>query len=173
MRGLQRVAIGALAVLATGSLAQAGTASCIADARANFLSCRHACRSDFIDTRFACRNVQPACGEACLAGRQQCLDDADAILKTGQLPGGGTLASCTGGTDACKATLQAAKQTCGAPCQVGDAQCDACVDAAQTVAFQCRDTCRESWRTDTTVVAVVASCRTSFRGCVTACPRAS
>ena len=160
-------------LLAGGRPARAGTASCLADAKANFLSCRNQCKSDFVDTRFTCRNVQPACGEACLAGRQECLDTVEGILKTGQLPDGGALANCGGGTDACKAALQAAKRQCGTPCQATDAQCNECVDNAQVVAFQCRNGCRDSWRTNATVIAMLQSCRNGFRTCVSACPRAS
>ena len=39
--------------------------------------------SDFLDAKFTCRNVQPACGRACLAGRQACFDRVGEILDTG------------------------------------------------------------------------------------------
>jgi len=148
-------------------------AACVLNARANFRSCVSQCKSDFVAARLTCRNVQPACGEACLAGRQACLDNVEAILKTGQLPGGGTLANCSSGTDQCKAIFDAAKQACGAPCQPSDAQCTGCVDNAQVVAFECRDTCRESWRTNPIVVSMLQSCQSSFKACIQKCPPAN
>src|SRR5262245_42366073 len=121
-------------LLGGGASTARADAACFHDARANLASCVSQCRSDFVAAKLTCRNVDPTCGAACLAGRGQCRDDVNDILQTGQLPGGGTLASCSGGTDQCKATLQAAKQACGAPCQAADTQCDECVDAAQVAA---------------------------------------
>jgi len=156
-------------VLSFARTAQADPA-CLLEAKATALTCIAQCRDDLRSARFACRGVDAACGKACLAGRQVCTDGAEDILATGQVPGGGVLANCAGGTDGCKAALQAAKAICGAPCN-GNAVCDACVDAAQVTAFVCRDGCRESWRGDATVKSLLASCRTSFRACVAACPK--
>ena len=147
-----------------------GDPACILEAKATALACIAQCRDDLRSARFACRGVDASCGRACLAGRQVCTDAAEDILQTGQVPGGGVLANCSGGTAGCRAALQAAKAICGAPCN-GNAVCDACVDAAQVTAFVCRDGCRESWRTDPTVKSLLASCRTTFRACVAACPK--
>jgi len=35
--------------------------------------------------------------------------------------------------------------------------------------FICRDNCRESWRVDTIVMALKASCKTTFQACIGAC----
>ena len=175
MKGLKGVLVlSAAMVLAGSGFSNArADATCFHDAKANFLSCVHQCKSDFIATRLTCRNVDPVCGAACLAGRQQCLDTAQAILQTGQLPDGSMLASCSGGTDQCKANLQTARRACGAPCQPTDTQCTGCFDNAQVVAFECRDTCRDSWRTNPTVMAMLQSCQSSFKACVQKCPPAN
>jgi hypothetical protein len=173
-----RLRLALAAALAFGAVcagrASADTASCLAQARSDVKDCRSQCQDDFKSARFTCRGVDPACGTACLAGRQACFDDVDGILATGQLPnGGGPLAQdCTTGTDGCKAGLQTAKTACGAPCAPTDTVCDGCVDQAQVTAFVCRDTCREDWRKSATVQALAASCRTSFRSCVKSCPPA-
>jgi hypothetical protein len=95
------------------------------------------------------------------------------ILTSGQLPDGSSLPNCTGGTDQCKSALQTAKQACGAPCQSTDTACNECVDNAQVTAFQCRDGCRDSFRTDPTVVALLGSCQSSFKACIQKCPPAN
>ncbi len=162
-------------VLAVGIGLSAGSAlatdpSCLRDARTTFGGCVAQCRDDFKTTKFSCRGVDPACGKACLAGRQACIDTIEDVLTTGKLPSGGTLTGCDGGTAACRTTLDQAKQTCGAPCN-GDATCDVCVDAAQVAAFVCRDTCREAFRADSEVKAALDACRSTFKSCIAACPQ--
>jgi hypothetical protein len=144
--------------------------TCIPSAKDNYRACKDLCKDDFRSAKLTCRGVEPTCGTACLAGRQACLDTIDAILQTGQLPDASTLPDCTDGIDGCRARLEAAKQTCGAPCAPGDQVCDTCVDAAQVTSFICRDTCRESWRMNATVVGMQQSCRDTFKACVQACP---
>jgi hypothetical protein len=162
--------LSAVMVLAGSGWSEArADATCVLKSKANFLACARQCKQDFVDARLLCHNISPACGDACLAGRQVCLDTATTILQTGQLPGGGTLANCSGGTDQCKATFEAAKQACHAPCQPADTQCTECVDNAQVVAFECRDTCRDSWRTNPTVIAMLQSCQSSFKACIQKC----
>jgi hypothetical protein len=175
MRALRGVLVLSAAMVLAGSgssSAQAATA-CVQNAKANFLACASQCKQDFVDARLLCRNVQPACGEACLAGRQACLDNANTILQTGQLPDRSTLANCSGGTDQCQATFQAAKLACHAPCQSSDTQCLECVDNAQVTDFECRDTCRDSWRTNPTVIVMRQSCQSSFKTCIQKCPPAN
>ena len=149
--------IGVVGVLAVVSalggtpVAQAVDPACVAQAKQDFLACRLQCRDDFATARFACRGVDPACGKACLAGREVCLD---AVAQP--------LLDCVNG---CKSTLQADK----AACAPGDG---ACIDAAQVKAFVCRDDCREAWRKDPATVAGLANCKNIFRTCVRACPPA-
>ncbi len=173
MKALRGVLGIAVAMALAGSGVAWADATCFQNAKANFQSCLSQCKSEFVADRLTCRNVQPACGEACLAGRQACVDNVDQILETGQLPDGSTLANCAGGTDQCKANFQAAKQTCGAPCQPTDAQCTGCVDNALVVEFECRDTCRDSWRTNPTAIAMLQSCQRAFKACIAQCPPAT
>jgi hypothetical protein len=181
--------IGVLIVIGAAVLCSATFATrvdagvCKDNAVAAYLDCKGQCKSDFVDAKLTCRNVQPACGEACLAGRQQCFDNVEVILDTGQVPGGGTLDNCSGGTDACKAAfLDTAANTCGATCTQGahpsctcngDQTCQDCVDQAQVTDFLCRDGCRDSFRTNAVVIAMKANCRSTFQACIHACPPAN
>jgi hypothetical protein len=149
-----------------------GDAECKRQAIDDMRACKLECKEEFKAAKLTCKGIDPACGLGCLAGRQACRDTADAILDSGQLPGGGTLADCATGTDGCRAALDAAKAACGAPCSSGDGVCDACVDAAQVTSFVCRDTCREAWRAEALVTALRQSCKDTFQACTGACPPA-
>ena len=173
VRGSVLVLSAAMVLGGSGLSSADAAATCVQTAKGNFQACARQCKQDFVDARLLCRNIQPACGEACLGGRQVCVDNANTILQTGQLPDGSSLANCNGGTDQCKAAFQAAKQTCHAPCQPADTQCVECVDNAQVMDFECRDTCRDSWRTNPTVVAFLQTCQSSFKACIQKCPPAN
>lgn len=176
--------MGSALILGSGlAHAQSATTTpspCLSNARGDYLTCATRCRDAYIAARLTCRNVRPACGGACLAGRQACLDQVDTILATGELPGGSTLANCSSGTDACKAAFRTARQQCIAAscasgqtctaCQPSDQTCTDCVDQAQVTDFLCRDACRDSWRTNATVLSMQASCRSGFQSCIAACP---
>jgi len=172
MRAFLVLRMGAAMVVVGAGVAWA-SAACFQDARANFQSCLSQCKSDLVAARLTCRNVNTACGEACLAGRQACLDNVQTILQTGQLPDGSPLANCSGGTDECKATFKAARQACGVPCQPADTECADCVDNAQIADLQCRDACRDSWRSNPTVITMLQSCQGAFKACVRQCPPAA
>ena len=157
-------------LLATGAMAHESGRACITQAKDTYAACKSQCKDDFFSSKFACRGVSPACGLACLAGREVCVDAVENVLETGQFPDGSPLADCPGGTNACKANLQAARAACGAPCAPIDAVCNGCIDVAQVAHFTCRDACRDSWRPDPRVVSALSTCRTSFKACVQACP---
>lgn len=164
--GLLAVGILAIAVPALGN-------QCVANAAADNVACKKQCQSDFLAAKLVCGNIDPTCGTACLAGRQACLDNVQAILDTGLLPDGTQFDSvnCSGGTDQCKATFAAAKAACNPPCQPADTTCKDCVDAAQVADLTCRDTCRDSWRVNATVNTMLGSCTTAFNACKKACPK--
>lgn len=197
--------IGAVALGSAAFVARANAGVCKDNAIAAYRDCKSQCKSDFVDAKLTCRNVQPACGEACLAGRQQCFDNVEVILDTGvvshhcsmsgsqcQVDGDcpvgetcvtDTLANCSGGTDACQAAfLNTATNSCGATCTQGAhpactcngvQACQDCMDQAQVTRFLCVDACRDSFRTNATVVALKANCRATFQACIQACPPAS
>jgi hypothetical protein len=147
------VCVGGTAVIAQADLA------CLVQAKANFKGCRTQCSDDYKDDKFRCRNILPACGNACLAGREVCLEPINDTLDT-----------CLAG---CKTTLQQNKLShCNVPppCAPGDTVCDGCVDNEQIQAFICRDTCREDFRANHTED--VKLCREAFRACVHVCPPA-
>ena len=146
--------VGALAVLTAlggAPVARATDLACVVQAKQDFQTCRVQCRDDFVQTRFGCRGVDAACGKACLAGREVCVDGVAQPLL-----------DCVAG---CRVTLQADKAAC-APADT------ACVDAAQVKAFVCRDGCRDAWRQDPNTAAGLANCKKSFRACVGTCPPA-
>lgn len=166
------MSLAAVACLCLAGSSALGDAQCKQAARDEFGACKADCKEDYRSAKFICRNIDPACGLACRAGRQECMDVVDAALTTGQVPGGGTLADCDTGTDGCRQALDAAKAACGAPCAPGNQVCDSCVDAAQITSFVCRDVCRESWRANPIVDATKTGCRDSFRACTDVCPPA-
>ncbi len=167
---MRRLMFATLALLLAGPAL--GDTECKRQAIDDMRDCKVECKDEFKAAKLTCKGIDPVCGIGCLAGRQACRDDADAVLDSGQLPGGGTLADCATGTDGCRAALEIAKTGCGAPCAIGNAVCDACVDAAQVTSFVCRDTCRERWRADAVVTALRQTCKDSFQACTAACPPA-
>lgn len=170
MRSTTVLSIATAAVCALASVAFAD-ASCKQQAKDDYLSCKQECKDEYRGAKLTCRNIDPACGTPCVVARQACRYGAEDILATGQLPGGGTLANCSTGTDGCRAQLDADKAACGAPCN-GNTTCDTCVDAAQVASFVCRDNCRESWHADAVVTQLRADCKATFQSCIAACPPA-
>ncbi len=170
------------AVLISGRFASADS-TCIQNAKATYMNCKAQCKDDFQSAKFVCRNIPPACGLPCLAGRQACFDNVQTILDSGMLPDGSVLCSTTDaggqtfdGTDGCKTVLNEAKAACGAPCPTptpstsgGETACQQCVDQAQVADLECRDTCGDAFRTNSTVVMMEQSCRDAFKACVQAC----
>ena len=184
-------AIGAVLLLGSivlGSVALVGRAdaqTCKQQAKAAFKDCQAQCKSDFVDARFTCRNIQPACGEACLAGRQACFDKIDQILETGVVdhrcstsgsacnsdtdcPSGetcvtDTLANCSTGTDACNAAFTATATGdpgsggCGATCGPHGQVCDCSAAADVNACNDCIDNAQ------VTRFLCRDTCRDSFR----------
>src|SRR5436305_14936563 len=80
--------LGSAVLLGTATLvSRADAGGCKGAAKATFADCKSQCKSDFLDQKFTCRNVQPACGRACLAGRQACFERVEEILDTGVVTG--------------------------------------------------------------------------------------
>ena len=145
--------LGGMILVGGAALAHASVdPACILQARADAKECRTGCGDQLRIDKDACRNVDHACGEACRAGRARCVEPFEEILQT-----------CI---DQCQSDLAAAKALCPPE---GDPARDACVDAAQVIAFQCRDTCRENQ----TVRDSIKNCLAAFRACMRACPPAN
>ena len=180
--GLVFVLMGAM-LFAASSAARAAS-PCVKDARGAYKSCKQSCRDDYIAARLVCRGTDPVCGTACVEGRHTCAAGVESILDSGQLPDGSTLTNCSGGTNACDAALLQARQTCWAQyCDSGQTctscaqttdpnACYECVDPAQATAFDCRDTCRDSFRQNDTVKAMKTLCKATFKSCIDQCPPA-
>lgn len=159
MRRSRWLAFGALVAAAVISRSPVGAImpnpQCVKDARAEMRQCKATCQDDFVAAKDLCRNVDHACADACRAGREVCV--------AGPL---GALAACK---DSCNATRDSAVSSCrqqfGQNGQTPDpAQLDQCIDAAQTAAFQCRDTCRENLDRG-----ALKLCRQIFRACIHVC----
>jgi hypothetical protein len=193
--------IGCAVLWGSAAMVRAG-AACKQNARDTYVACKSQCRSDFLDAKFTCRNVQPACGEACLAGRQQCFDTVDLILSTGVVTGhcsttttqachvsddcptnetcsaDSTLDQCANGTDACQtAFITTATTSCGATCSQGEHPVCGC--AGNTACAECIDQaqitrfiCRDTCRDSFRVNSTVQTLKASCRSTFKACVQA-
>ena len=137
--------------LATAAWAAASsTKQCRDDGKAEYKACRDACQETYQVAKDMCRNVSHDCAETCRSARQTCTaGPLDAL-------------------DACKAACATQFDSDKEPCKqlpADSAERDACIDAAQVTAFQCRDVCRE-----TLDDAALAQCRKQFKDCIAACP---
>jgi hypothetical protein len=152
---VQAGAVVATFLLSAGA-ARAVTANpqCVHDARQTKRACVATCQDNFTVDKDMCRNVNHDCADACRAGRATCVAP---ILDA--------LSACL---DTCQTALDAAKTDCRAQFAKGTAERDACIDAAQVVAFSCRDACREA-----VDHAALKQCRKIFHACVIACPPAN
>jgi len=132
--------------VALGAAAAWGS-PCIQDAKGEYRDCKASCVEDFQVAKDACLNRDHQCVERCRAERGLCregtgIDQAFA---------------------ACDATLDAAKQDCRDKFPAGSEDRDNCIDQAQVVAFQCRDSAREQFGP------ALKQCRRDFRVCARAC----
>jgi hypothetical protein len=142
-----------MALLATPALAAQTDPHCIREAAHEYLFCRAACREAYQVAKDECRDIDHDCADACRAGLDACLDGPSGPLTL--------LEACR---EECSETLEGAKAACREAHAEGTPERDACIDAAQLVAFGCRDTCREG------VAEAVRACRFAFRSCILACP---
>lgn len=138
-----------LAVVATLAFVGAAEAAntCGVEARLRFRDCSAACNEAHQVAKDACVNRDHACVEVCRAERSECADSTDFAEDLA----------------ACAAALDAARLECRSQTLPDSPERDACIDAAQVIAFQCRDTAREAW------VPILKTCRADFRTCAKAC----
>jgi hypothetical protein len=145
-------ALTALAALALMSVVPPAwaTNSCKLEAKQNFKDCKADCKEDFQAAKDACLNRDHFCVEVCRAERYECR------VATG----------FDAAIDACNDDLEDAKQECrdNPNNPPGSGNRDACIDAAQIVAFQCRDAAREEGKPK------LKLCRKAFALCAQACP---
>jgi hypothetical protein len=138
----------AASMLASAPAAFAGARPCVREAKQDAKDCTAGCKEALQAGKDACLNRDHACVEVCRANRAQCRLDTgiDAAI------------------DACNEILEAARAQCRADHAPDTAARDACIDAAQVDAFECRDGARELARP------LLKQCRTNFRACAKACP---
>ena len=145
-----------LAVLLIGPSAQAFSPNpaCVLDAIKTNRSCKKTCNQDFLEAKDLCDSVDHACADSCRAARKACVAPIQAPVD-----------ACI---DACNATRYGSRLQCRALYTTGTPERDQCIDAAQVVAFVCRDTCQEN-----VDAAGLAQCRDTFRSCIVLCPPAN
>ena len=124
---------------------------CVHEANQTKKACVATCQDNFQVDKDMCHNVDHDCADACRAGRAVCVG-----------PIHDALSSCL---DGCQSTLDAAKADCRANNPQGSPERDACIDAAQVIAFQCRDQCREDVNH-----AALKQCQKIFHACIVTCP---
>jgi hypothetical protein len=148
--GLRTAQLGfAIAIaLAIGAGNAQATNPCIADAKQTFTECKGDCKESFQVAKDNCINRDHECVEGCRAGRSECVDatNLDEDLAV------------------CRNNLRDAKEQCRATHAEGSPELDACIDAAQVVAFLCRKQARRDAKP------LITACRAGFRACVQACP---
>ena len=128
---------------------------CVSSAADEMAFCKAVCQANFKTSKDLCRNIDHDCAETCREGHEGCLDGPQGPMTQ--------LEACRLG---CVDDLETAVTNCRETTTPDTPERDACVDAAQTLAFQCRDTCREG-ATDG-----LQNCRALFKECIRACPPA-
>lgn len=138
----------AACMLTWAPLAFAGARPCVREAKHDAKDCTAGCKEALQTAKDTCLNRDHACVDVCRANRAQCRLDSgiDAALE------------------ACNDILEAARAQCRAEHAPRAAARDACIDAAQVDAFECRDAARELARP------LLKHCRNAFRTCAKACP---
>jgi hypothetical protein len=121
---------------------------CIGEAVEQYGECQDQCREDFQLAKDGCLNRDHECVEVCRAEREVCREATglDAALAE------------------CNQSLRAAKRACRDNNPPDSPELDLCIDQAQVVAFQCRDTAREAARP------ALKACAKQFKLCGKACP---
>ena len=154
--------LAAAVLLVTTGGAQATT--CRQDAQAADKACKASCASDFLDAKAGCLNVNPGCLQACIDGRDECVDTASMPLTT-------CLATCDPPLDSQKAMCRS-QCMCGGsnePACAFNACFLGCVTPAETVAFECRNQCRDAFRLNSSAQSALMACATGYRDCVHNC----
>jgi len=123
---------------------------CKQDARAESKDCKMLCSEVFRTEKDLCLDVDHECAEGCRANRNGCVDPILDLREACMEP--------------CRTTVEAAKVGCKQQFAEGSVERDQCIDAAQMVAFACRDSCREGFRYE------LRQCRFDNRECIKACP---
>ena len=152
-----KIILCSLAIIFSGALLLTSQASavtpnprCVQDAKDERNLCVYKCQEEFRVDKDACRKVDHDCADACRAGFETCVEPFLTTLADDKA--------------ACQTTLDAAKVTCRSLYGAGTPERDTCIDQAQLVAFECRDTARENVASD------LKACRLAFRDCIKACP---
>ncbi len=141
----------ALAALVVAAQAQAAgdkaVGICIKEARSDAKSCGALAREGQQAATDLCLKRDHQCVEVCRADRASCVDDTGIE---------GSLCDCA-------SALEDAREVCRGLYLPGTPERNTCIDQAQVVAFECRDTVKEVARP------ALRICRSTFKACAKAC----
>jgi hypothetical protein len=148
------VMLGTVLLSASFVFADDAIKACVQDARNQLAGCVTLCKEGFLAAKDDCRDIYHPCADACRATRNGCVGEVLIALET-----------CK--EENCEGPLETARDLCKVAYPKGSPERDQCIDNAQVVAFQCRDTCREG------VAGDLKACRAAFKTCIKECPPAS
>jgi len=158
-----KILLCSLAIIFSGALILTSQASavtpnpkCVLDAKDARNDCVSACQESFRIAKDTCRNVNHDCADLCRADYDTCIENDPTLMA---------LATCKAG---CQTNLESVKVDCRSQHAEGTPERDACIDAAQLLAFVCRDNCREN----NNAGPALKACREDFRACIKLCPPA-
>ena len=103
----------------------------------------------FKTAKDGCRNIDHDCAELCRKSYEGCIFDPLADLAECKLP--------------CNTALAEAAARCRIEFSKGSEDRDKCIDFYQVIAFQCKDTCRE------TANPLLKACSDAFKACMINC----
>ena len=127
--------------------------ACVEEARSALQECTTLCKDTFLAAKDGCRDIEHPCADGCRAIREGCVGSVLSALE-----------ACK--EDNCDDLFETAIDACKVAYPKDSPERHLCIDNAQVVAFQCRDTCRE------TVAGDLKACRTAFKKCIKDCPPA-
>jgi hypothetical protein len=130
--------------------------NCVQDGKDARNDCVSTCQESFRIAKDTCRNVNHDCADLCRVAYDQCIEDDPTLVA---------LTTCKAG---CQTNLESVKADCRLRHTEGTPERDACIDAAQLLAFVCRDNCREN----NNAGPALKACREDFRECIKLCPPA-
>ena len=152
-RGVTVILSGAGMLLLTGTL-RAQTPStqqqCIKAAQQEKKACKGQCADTFQSEFIACFGPNGGCAQTCLTAKQTCLSVPQAKIHA--------CASDPTNPNSCRSKLRAAVAACKS-----DPDPNACSDAAELAALECRQGCVDQQQP------TLDECRDAFRTCLQGC----
>lgn len=137
---------------------------CVAQAGAEFKACSTECKETRRNDVAICRGHDAVCAQTCREGREECTDPVVQANLTACLDQCPNIDAARAG---CKAQVGCGGQA--NPCGFNPAYI-ACLNPAQSAAFECRNTCRDAYRLNVAAQDALKTCKAGFKACIDACP---